>query len=157
MPVLRRRSLNALSVINANVERARNRAIKAINTNVLLRLFVNDDKAQAAKARALFEAHAEEDDSLWIADVVLAELVWALTRSYDRPRADIVTVLRALVSNATVKLESAASLVEATTLYEQGPADFVDCLLAVKAKAQRCTALHSLDKKLKGLPGVVLL
>ena len=88
---------------------------------------------------------------------MLAEPVWALTRSYGRPRADIVTVLRALVGTATVKLESAASLVEATTLYDQGPADFVDCLLAVKAKAQRCAALHSFDKKMKALPGVVLL
>jgi predicted nucleic-acid-binding protein len=131
--------------------------MKAINTNVLLRLCVNDDKAQARKARALFDAHAEEDDSLRIADGVLAELVWALARSYGRPRADIVTVLRALVGNATVKLESTAALVEATTLYEQGPADFVDCLLAVKAKAQPCTALHSFAKKMKGLPGVVLL
>ena len=131
--------------------------MKAVDANVLLRLFVNDDKAQAAKARALFEAHAEEDDSLWIADVVLAELVWALARSYDRPRADIVTVLRALVGNATVKLESAASIVEATSLYELGPANFVDCLLAVKAKARRCTALHSFDKKIKGLPCVALL
>jgi predicted nucleic-acid-binding protein len=131
--------------------------LKAIDTHVLLRLFVNDDKAQAAKARALFEAHAEEDDSLWIADMVLAELVWALSRSYGRPRSDIVTVLRALVGNATVKLESAACLAEATALYELGPADFVDCLLAVKAKAQRCTALHGFDKKMKGLPGVALL
>ena len=131
--------------------------MKAVDTNVLLRLFVNDDKAQAAKARALFEAQAEEDDSLWIADIVLAELVWALARSYDRPRADIATVLRALAGNATVKLESAASVVEATRLYEVGPADFVDCLLAVKAKAQRCTALHSFDKKMNGLPGVALL
>jgi predicted nucleic-acid-binding protein len=89
--------------------------------------------------------------------VVLVELVWALTRSYGRPRTDIITVLRALVGNATVKLESAAALLEATTLYEQGPADFVDCLLAAKAKAQRCAALHSFDKKMKGLPGVVLL
>ena len=131
--------------------------MKAIDTNVLLRLFVNDDKAQAAKARALFEAHAEEDDSLWIADVVLAELVWASSRSYGRPRSDVVTVLRALVGNATVKLESSACMVEATTLYELGPADFVDCLLAVKAKAQRCTALHSFDKKIKSLHGVSLL
>ena len=123
-----------------------------------MRLFVNDDKAQAAKPSALFEAHAEEDDSLWIADVVLVELVWALTRSYGRPRADIVTVLRAPVGNATVKLESAAALAaQATALYEQGPADFVDRLLAVKAKAQLCAALHSFDKKMKGLPGVVLL
>lgn len=129
----------------------------AIDTNVLLRLFVNDDAAQAAKARALFDAHADEDDSLWVADMVLAELVWALDRSYGRPRSDIVTVLRALAGNATVQLESAACLRDATALYERGPADFVDCLLATKARALGCIALRSFDKKMKGLPGVALL
>jgi predicted nucleic-acid-binding protein len=129
----------------------------AVDTYVLVRLFVNDDAAQAEKARALFEAHADEDDSLWIADVVLAELVWALARSYDRPRGDIVTVLRALAGNATVRLESAACVGEATTLFERGPADFVDCLLAAKAQALGCAALRSFDKKMKGLPGVALL
>ena len=129
----------------------------AVDTNVLVRLFVNDDTAQAAKARALFDAHADEDDSLWIADVVLAELVWALDRSYGRPREDIVTVLRALSGNVTVRLESAAALAQATTLYERGPADFVDCLLATKAQLIGCESLRSFDRKMKGLPGVVSL
>jgi predicted nucleic-acid-binding protein len=129
----------------------------AIDTNVLVRLFVNDDAAQAAKARALFDACADADDSLWIADVVLAELVWALSRSYGRPRSDVVTVLRALAGNATVQLESAAFLPQATALYDSGPADFVDCLLAVKAQATACTALRTFDKKMKLLPGVLVL
>lgn len=129
----------------------------AVDTNVLVRLFVADDAAQAAKARALFDAHADEDDSLWVADVVLAELVWALARSYGRTRAEIVMVLRALAGNATVQLESAALIADATALYEQGPADFVDCLLAVKARAAGCEALRSFDRKMKTLPGVALL
>lgn len=129
----------------------------AADTHVLVRLFVNDDAAQATKARAPFGGHADEDDSLWIADVVLAELVWALDRSYGRPRSDIVTVLRALSGNATVHLESAACMSQATTLYERGRADFVDCLLAVKARALNCDALRTFDKKMKGLPGVVTL
>lgn len=127
----------------------------AVDTNVLVRLFVNDDVAQAAKARALFDAHADKDDSLWIADIVLAELVWALDRSYGRPRNDIVAVLRALAGNATVQLESAAAMAQATTLYERGPADFVDCLLAIKAQLSGCESLRSFDRKMKGLPGVV--
>lgn len=129
----------------------------AVDTNVLVRLFVNDDKAQAAKARALFDAHADEDDSLWIADMVLAELVWALDRCYGRPRSDIVLVLRALAGNATVELESAVCMQAAVTLYELGPADFVDCLLASKAKHRGCESLRSFDKKMKSLPCVVLL
>ena len=93
--------------------------------------------------------------SLCIADVVLAELVWALDRSYRRPRSDIVAVLRALAGNATVLLEAAASMRSAIALYEKGPADFVDCLLAVKAQTLGCEALRSFDRKMKGLPGVV--
>jgi predicted nucleic-acid-binding protein len=96
---------------------------------------------------AHFDAQAVEDDSLWIADMVWAELVWALARSHDQPRADIVTAMRALVGDTAMKLESAASIVEGTTLYELGPADFVDGLLAVEAKAHSCTTLHGFDKK----------
>ena len=129
----------------------------AVDTNVLLRLLVNDDAAQAGRARALFDACAEAGESLWIADVVLAETVWALARSYGRERADIVTALRALAGNVTAQLESAACLAEATTLYERGPADFVDCLLAVKARQRGCSALRSFDKNMRRLPGVELL
>lgn len=128
----------------------------AVDTNVLLRLFVNDDATQAAKARALFDAQVDEDGSLWIADLVLAEVAWALARSYERPRSDIVAVMRALAANATVQLESAASIAEATDLYERGPADFVDCLFAVKAMALGCESLCSFDRKMKALPGVRL-
>lgn len=127
----------------------------AVDTNVLVRLFVADDAAQAAKARTLFDAHAEEDDSIWIADVVLAELVWALDRSYRRPRTDIVAVLQALAGNATVRLESSGAMRAAIALYEHGPSDFVDCLLAIKAQGLGCEALRTFDRKMKASPGVV--
>ncbi len=94
---------------------------------------------------------------MWIADLVLVELVWVLDRCCERPHSDIVLMLRALAGNSTVRLESADCLREATTLYERGPSDVVDCLLATKAKAKGCEALRSFDKKMKGLTGVVLL
>jgi predicted nucleic-acid-binding protein len=129
----------------------------AIDTNVLVRLFINDDVLQAQKARALFDNYADIDESLWIADIVLIELVWALDRSYARPRDEICTVLRALAGNATVCLESGTCLREAIALYAQGPAGFADCMLAVKASHAGCNALHSFDKEMRGLPGVKLL
>ena len=53
----------------------------AIDTNVLVRLFINDDAAQAKRAGALFDEYADQDDSLWVADIVLIELA-----SSDRPK-----------------------------------------------------------------------
>ena len=131
--------------------------MQAIDPNLLVRLFVNDDTAQAQKVRVLFDQHADAAGALWIADLVLVELVWALDRVYARPRAQIVMALQALASHATVQLESPAALPEATALYAHGPADFADCLLAVKAGQAGCESLRSFDKKMRALPGVRLL
>ena len=131
--------------------------MQAIDTNLLVRLFVNDDAAQAQKVRALFDRHADDDGALWVADIVLVELVWALDRVYARPRAQIAMALHALAGNATVRLESPAALPQAIALYAQGPADFAAALLAVKAAHAGCEALRSFDKKVRSLPGVKLL
>ncbi len=129
----------------------------AIDTNVLVRLLVNDDAAQAGKVRRLFDAMAAEDASIWISDTVLVEVVWTLARAYARPREDLVSVLRALAVNATVALESEAAVRAAIETFEGGPADFADCLLAEKARLAGCDRLVTFDKGMRELPGVKLL
>lgn len=129
----------------------------AVDTNVLVRLFVADEPSQAAKAQKLFDAAAEGEVAVWISDTVLVELAWTLGKAYARERSDIVKALRALVSHATVQLESPASVRSATDLFERGPADFADCLLSVKAQVAGCDRLATFDRGMKGLPGVKLL
>lgn len=132
-------------------------AMIAVDTNVLVRLFVNDDMVQSQKARALFDMYVDSVEALWIADIVMLELAWTLERIYEFARAEICTALKALAGNATVSLESMQQVNEAITLYEQGPAGFADCLLAAKARHAGCDALRTFDKKMKALPGVKLL
>ncbi len=129
----------------------------AVDTNVLVRLFVFDEPSQAARAQRLFDSAAEDDVMVWVSDTVLVELVWTLGRAYARGRGDIVKALRALISHATVKLESPAPVHAATDLFERGPADFADCLLSMKAQAAGCDRLSTFDRGMKGLPGVRLL
>lgn len=129
----------------------------AIDTNVLVRLFVYDDIEQTKKVRTLFDSYADEAQSLWLSDIVLIELVWVLKRSYDCPVSEICNALRALTKNATVHIESHHFMSEALLLYEQGSAGFADCLLAVQARHAGCDALRTFDKKMKALPGVKLL
>jgi predicted nucleic-acid-binding protein len=50
----------------------------AIDSNVLVRLLVNDDPAQGARARAAFET-----EEIWIAKTVLLETFWVLRSVYD--------------------------------------------------------------------------
>jgi predicted nucleic acid-binding protein len=41
--------------------------------------------------------------------------------------------------------------------YEQGPADFADCVLAMKAQAAGCDEVATFDRGMKALPAVKLL
>jgi predicted nucleic-acid-binding protein len=60
----------------------------AIDTNVLVRLLVNDDAAQGARARAAFEAQ-----EIWIGKTVLLEAFWVLRSVYE---FDDTTIARAI-------------------------------------------------------------
>jgi predicted nucleic-acid-binding protein len=129
----------------------------AVDTNVLARLILQDDEPQHAKAHQLFVDHVSQVASIWVSDVVLAELVWVLTRAAGHSRAEVVTVLAALMGNATVQLESPPAVREAARLYETGLADFADCLLAVQASAQGAERVVTFDRKMRTLPGVQIL
>lgn len=129
----------------------------AVDTNVLLRLLVGDDPSQAAKARRLFDRADAEQQTIWVSDTVLVELVWTLARAYSRDRADIVKALRTLSSHATVVLESAAAVRDATDAFERGRADFADCLLCVKAQMVGCDEVATFDRGKRALPAVRLL
>ena len=126
----------------------------AVDANVLVRLLVADDPSQSDKARKLFDAQAADAGSIWVSQTVLVELVWVLSRTYGRPRADVLTALRALASHATVCLDGAQEVAAAVALYAQSKADFADCLLAARAQSREIGALYTFDRKMKGLPQV---
>jgi predicted nucleic-acid-binding protein len=129
----------------------------AVDTNVLLRLLVGDDPSQAAKARRLFDRADAQQKTIWVSDTVLVELVWTLARAYSRDRADIVKALRTLSSHATVVLESAAAVRDATDAFERGRADFADCFLCIKAQMVGCDEVATFDRGMRALPAVRLL
>jgi predicted nucleic-acid-binding protein len=129
----------------------------AVDTNVLVRLLVADDAEQLARARELFDRQAPEPGSIWISQSVLVELVWVLTRTYARPREQVLSALRALSSNATVRLDGAEDVSAAVAMYASSKADFADCLLAARAQAGGLDTLFTFDRKMRGLPKVQVL
>lgn len=129
----------------------------ALDTNVLIRLIVRDDEAQAACAKALVDECALQDDALFVSDAVLAEFTWTLARAYQRDRGDIARALRALLDNATIRLESPPAVRMALAEYESGPADFPDCLIVAKASAAGCKTIVTFDRRMQKLPSVRLL
>ena len=118
----------------------------AVDTNVLLRRLLDDDVAQAEKARRLFESN----ESVLITDVVLAETIWTLTgKRYGAGREEIATVIVALLEEHNVVFESRQAVWSALNDYLDAVpvrtasgiriADLADALVVNKAKI---TAQH---------------
>jgi predicted nucleic-acid-binding protein len=75
----------------------------AIDTNVLLRHLLDDDKAQSGKAHALIRNEA----AVLITDVVLVETVWTLRgKKYHAGKNDIITVIDSLLMEPNILFEN---------------------------------------------------
>lgn len=72
----------------------------AIDSNVLVRLLVNDDPAQGARARAAFET-----EEIWIAKTVLLETFWVLRSVYDFDDLAIAHAIEAALGLPRVQVE----------------------------------------------------
>ena len=129
----------------------------ALDTNVLVRLVTRDNEAQAQRAKAVFDAQGEEHGGLFVSDIVLAELCWTLSRSYELERADIARTVRALLDNSSIAFESPLAVSNALASFETTAADFPDCLIVAKASHVGCSYTLSFDQRMKSLPDVQLL
>ena len=101
-----------------------------LDTNVLLRVFIDDNPEQVAAVHRFVKQ--APPFSLFVSDIVLAELVWTMKRRFRAAKADLVALLRQLIERAEFVLENRSDVREAVRLFAQGPADFGDCLIYVQ-------------------------
>jgi predicted nucleic-acid-binding protein len=80
----------------------------AVDTNVVVRLLVNDDARQGAAARRLFES-----DEIWIGVTVLLETAWVLESVYDLSSDETVKALQRLLGLPNVRAEDPGAVAAA--------------------------------------------
>ena len=80
----------------------------AVDTNVVVRLLVNDDARQGELARRLFES-----DEIWIGVTVLIEASWVLESVYGLSTPETARALRGLLGLPNVRVEGAAAVAAA--------------------------------------------
>jgi predicted nucleic-acid-binding protein len=122
----------------------------AVDTNVLVRYLVQDDPRQSAQAAKIIEQ--ARAGGIFVSHIVMCELVWVLSFSYDVPRKDIASLLHQLRRAAGVVFESPDQLQGAIASYESGRGDLADYLIAERAIARGCSGVATFDKALQNDP-----
>lgn len=102
----------------------------AIDTNIAVRLLVNDDPDQTAKVTTLFKS-----EKIFIPKTVLLETEWILRGVYELERGTVNNALRSLLSLEQVVAEDESILYSALDAHQQGMdlADAVHLLSSRKA------------------------
>lgn len=113
--------------------------MRAIDTNVLVRHFRQDDRKQSPAALRVMQS-----GPLYCPKSVALEFEWVMRYVYQHDRADIAACLTTLISMANVTLEDEAAVGEALQWYQRG-LDFADALHL--ASSQACTDLLTFDDK----------
>jgi predicted nucleic-acid-binding protein len=118
--------------------------MKAIDTNVLARFFIDDGKdAEAAKQHPA--AAAALSERAFVSVTVLLEFEWVMRGFYALPRAEITRVMRALTSIEHVSIEDRSAVLAALDGFAQG-LDFADALHL--ARSSRATVFLTFDRRL---------
>ena len=125
----------------------------ALDTNVLVRLVLQDDETQARAAERLVVRARREQTHLFVADVVWCELVWVLTRRAGLSRGDIAAALDQLLRTELIIVAAPAVIERSLAAYRKGKGDFADYLVREQARAIDAGDVVTFDRALKGEDG----
>jgi len=122
--------------------------MRAVDTNVLVRLLARDDAKQVAAAEAFVESGA------WVSHLVLMEAVWVLESVYDVEHEALANGIEMLLDHAQLSLQDGDVIEAALVHYRKRPAiGFSACLILEVARRAGHLPLGTFDRNLSKLDG----
>ena len=123
------------------------------DANILLRLLLNDDRAQVAKLRSRLAKALDAREEVFIGPIALAETVWTLTHRLKVPTSALAEAVRDLGLTRPFKFFDDAIVQSALDLFEAGKTGFSDCLIRVMDAQAGCTETLTFDRRALTMPG----
>ena len=122
--------------------------MRAVDTNVLVRLITRDDSRQAASAESFV------DKGAWVSLLALAEAVWVLARFHELGPEDLAKVIEMLLNHRDLVLQDEETVAGALELFRAKPAlGFSDCLMLQLARKAGHLPLGTFDRNLAKADG----
>ena len=122
--------------------------MRALDTNVLVRLVTRDDARQVASADRFVEQGA------WVPLLALAEATWVLAAVYKRSAAQIAKAVEMLLDHRELTLQDPEIVAAALDAFRTRPKlGFSDCLLLETARKAGHLPLGTFDRGLSKLEG----
>jgi predicted nucleic-acid-binding protein len=126
--------------------------MRAVDTNVLVRLVARDDERQTAAADAFVSRGA------WVSHLVLAETLWVLESVYEVDAATRAQAVEMLLNHRELSVEDPDVVGRALAQFRERPSlGFSDCLVLEIARKAGHVPLGTFDRGLAKVDGAELL
>jgi len=123
--------------------------MRAIDTNVVLRLIAREEPSQTVSAERFIVNGA------WVSVLALAEAIWVLKSIYGLDPREVAKAIEMLLNHQSLVLQDADAVAEALRLFRAKPAlGFSDCLMVALARKSGHLPLGTFDRKLAKVEGV---
>jgi predicted nucleic-acid-binding protein len=123
--------------------------MRAVDTNVIVRLLAKDDPAQVAIAKTFVEAGA------WVSIIALTEAIWVLASTYGRNATQLAAFVEMLIEHDKLVLQDSDAVEAALNLFRSRPSlGFSDCLVLELARKAGHLPLGTFDRSLGSMDGV---
>lgn len=126
----------------------------AVDTNILVRYFAEDDAAQTLKARHLLEQELTFATPGFVTLVTLVELLWVLNDTYKVGRAIQAEIVSQLLAAPNLVIERDDLVADALALHG---GDISDHIVHLVGTVHGCSKTLTFDKKFARVEGVELL
>ena len=113
----------------------------AIDTNILLRIFQNDDPVQTEQARQILREHAP----VFVNDIVLVEFAWTCKSVFKLDREAIFLRLKAIVEAPEFCFAYPSAVERAVYGYGSRKSDFADWLAGESNVEHGCETTFTFD------------
>jgi predicted nucleic-acid-binding protein len=122
--------------------------MRAVDTNVLVRLVTRDDARQVAAAEMFIAKGA------WVPHLALAEATWVLSSVYDRKPTAIADAIEMLLNHEHLSLQDPETVTAAIERFRERPKlGFSDCLVLEVALKAGHMPLGTFDRYLGKVDG----
>ncbi|MBI1787329.1 MAG: type II toxin-antitoxin system VapC family toxin [Acidobacteria bacterium] len=123
--------------------------MRAVDTNVLVRLAARDDARQVAAAEAFVAKGA------WVSHLVLVEAIWVLASVYRLTPSKLATAVEMFLNHRNLAVQEPDTVAAALEHFRKKPAlGFSDCLVLEAARKAGHLPLGTFDRELGKLDGV---
>jgi len=121
--------------------------MKALDTNVLIRFLVKDDKRQAETIYRIFKKAESDKKVLFVPLLVILETVWVLESVYEIPRKEIQDSINDLLLMPILEFEAQPAVQSFASSARETKIDLSDILIAYSARFSGCECVLTFDKK----------